>query len=156
MPLTFNIRHLETKDLHLVGELAPEELELVGLDELIQVKEPVRYDLHITRLEGGIVVQGRLNVTLHCECARCLKPFVYRIELPEFACHMALTGEDTVAVDNDTVDLTPFLREDILLEFPQHPLCEPDCGGLSKAGHGADHSLGVMPWDELDKLKLKN
>ena len=35
-----------------------------------------------------------------------------------------------VAIENDCVDLTPFVREDILLEFPQHPLCKPDCGGL--------------------------
>ena len=46
---------------------------------------------------------------------------------------LPLVGEEKVAVDNDCVDLTPYLREDILLAFPQHPLCEPDCRGLPKA-----------------------
>ena len=45
-------------------------------------------------------------------------------------------GEDRVAVDNDCVDLTPYLREDILLEFPQHPLCKPECRGLKKTSTG--------------------
>jgi uncharacterized metal-binding protein YceD (DUF177 family) len=52
------------------------------------------------------------------------------------------------------------VREDILLGFPQHPLCRPDCGGLKKA------SVGKVPktagkdetkpsaWAELNKLKL--
>lgn len=156
MSLILNIRHLESKDLELKGALTPEELELTDLDELIRITEPVRYDLRASRLEGGILVQGRIEATLHCECARCLRPFPHALVLPEFACHLALTGEEAAPIDNDTVDLTPFLREDILLEFPQRPLCEPDCGGLSQAPHGTDRTRGDSPWDELDKLKLKN
>jgi uncharacterized metal-binding protein YceD (DUF177 family) len=55
------------------------------------------------------------------------------------------------------VDLTPFVREDILLGFPQHPLCKPDCGGLKKnqaqKTGGRDKSESAA-WAELDKLKL--
>jgi uncharacterized metal-binding protein YceD (DUF177 family) len=58
------------------------------------------------------------------------------------------------------VDLTPLVREDILLGFPQHPLCEPDCGGLKKASVGkARKTVGKdeskpSAWAELNKLKL--
>jgi uncharacterized metal-binding protein YceD (DUF177 family) len=58
------------------------------------------------------------------------------------------------------VDLTPFLREDILLELPQHPLCKPDCSGLKKpkAGKSKKNSPGATAdssaWSELDKLKF--
>ena len=46
--------------------------------------------------------------------------------------HLPLEGEDKVTVENDCVDLTPFVREDILLEFPQHPLCKPDCARIEE------------------------
>ncbi len=64
-------------------------------------------------------------------------------------------------VKGDFVDLTPLVREDILLEFPQHPLCEPDCGGLptsdsGKAKHTSSGGIdaGASAWDELNKLKF--
>jgi uncharacterized metal-binding protein YceD (DUF177 family) len=45
----------------------------------------------------------------------------------------------------------------MLLEFPQHPLCKPDCGGLKKnqarKTGGRDKSESTA-WAELDKLKL--
>jgi uncharacterized metal-binding protein YceD (DUF177 family) len=62
-----------------------------------------------------------------------------------------------VAVANDCVDLTPFVREDMLLEFPRHPLCKPDCGGLkTKTGKVRKNADGIAPsvWTELDKLEL--
>ena len=59
------------------------------------------------------------------------------------------------------MDLTPYLREDILLEFPQHPLCEADCAGLpnraeKEAGSatGAGQTPGSPVWSELNKLKF--
>jgi uncharacterized protein len=88
--------------------------------------------LEVQKLEDGLLVQGRLHLNLDCECVRCLKPFQYRLELDGWACHLPLQGEDCVAAVNDCVDLTPYVREDILLEFPRHPLCDPECRGLPK------------------------
>ena len=73
---------------------------------------------------------GSLTLTLDCECVRCLKTFEHELKLTDWALHLPLEGEEKVPVENDCVDLTPFVREDILLEFPQHPLCKPDCRGL--------------------------
>jgi uncharacterized metal-binding protein YceD (DUF177 family) len=56
--------------------------------------------------------------------------------------HLPLEGEDKVPVDNDCVDLTPFVREDILLEFPQHPLCKPDCGGIENKNRASPKNRG--------------
>jgi uncharacterized metal-binding protein YceD (DUF177 family) len=56
--------------------------------------------------------------------------------------------------------LTPYLREDILLALPQHPLCEPECGGLKLPARAKDPEKTAgntaSAWDALDKLKLKN
>ncbi len=162
MPLTFNLRHLETKDLHLAGELPPSDLDAEGLDELIAIKQPLQYDLSLERLDNRVLVQGRLVAVLECECARCLKKFQKMIELDPWHAALALTGEERVAVDNDCVDLTPLIREDILLAFPRHPLCEIECSGLPKARqkpvqHGSDASQSgevSSPWAELNKLKF--
>jgi uncharacterized protein len=165
MPLLINIRHLEKKPtLTLSGELSPAELELESLDELVQAKLPLQYDLEVQELDKGILVQGSLRLTLRCECARCLKPFTHELMLDGWTCHLPLEGQEKVPVCNDSVDLTPYLREDILLAFPQHPLCKPECGGLPGPLRNLASDAGVVPksnetssaWAELDKLKLKS
>lgn len=163
MPLHFNIRHLEDKNLTLAGELSAEELGLEGLDELIHFPKPAKYQLEVQQSGDGILVQGELKLEFQCECARCLKAFPYEIRLKDWTVHLPLMGEEKVEVDNDCIDLTPFFREDILLEFPQHPLCKPECRGLLQAPFISDSSSpetgqrvgDSSPWSELNKLKFK-
>ena len=165
MPLQINLRHLESRSLSLKGELSPTELQLDGLDELIRTPCPLAYDLNVERYQQGILVQGRLEVILRCDCVRCLKGFDYRVVLADWSCLLPLEGEDKVLVTNDCVDLTPYLREDIVLAFPQHPLCESECRGLPaetagsiKNPSGASQAEGLSSasaWAELNKLKLE-
>jgi len=160
MPLLVNLRHLEKHDLTLKGELPAEELDIDTRDEMVQLAEPLRYHLEVQKLTDALLTRGKLVLPLTCECVRCLKSFEYRLELPDWTCHIPLEGEEKTPIVSDCVDLTPFLREDILLELPQHPLCKPDCGGLKKpkVGKSKQNSLGVTPdssaWSELDKLKF--
>jgi uncharacterized protein len=152
-----NLRHVEERDIHLEGELPVAELDFAVQDELVRVGKPLHYWLQIQSLHESLLVTGALELTLDCECARCLKPFAYVVELPEWAVHLPLSGEEQVSVENDCVDLTPFIREDMLLEFPQHPLCRPDCAGLkkkSKVRLAAETKEKPSAWTELDKLKL--
>jgi len=74
---------------------------------------------------------------------------------------LPLEGEDRAPVVNDLVDLTPYVREDILLAFPQHPLCDPECGGLPAFAEKAKKSRdsgqaepGSAAWAELNKLRF--
>jgi uncharacterized metal-binding protein YceD (DUF177 family) len=75
---------------------------------------------------------------------------------------LPLSGPEKAEIKDDSVDLTPYLREDILLEFPQQPLCEADCAGLpNRAGKNARQTKSASPtpgasvWSELNKLKFK-
>lgn len=162
MSLLINLRHLERKNVRLEGELPPGDLDLAGVDELIQANEPLQYDLEAQKLGHSVLVQGKLALNLACECARCLKPFTYRLVFDDWACHLALEGEEKAMVTNDCVDLTPYIREDILLGFPQHPLCKVECSGLpkkttvkTKKTGGAGQTREVSPaWAELNKLKF--
>ena len=164
MPLLINLRHLETHSLTLKGELSPDELDLQLRDDLVRAEKPLAYDLEAQLVGDELLVQGRLRLPLQCLCVRCLKPFEFRLELKRWTQSLPLEGDEKVDVVNDGVDLTPILREDILLEFPQHPLCEADCRGLPKTLVGKvkqPSEAGVIEekpsaWAALDKLKLNN
>lgn len=161
MPLLVNLRHLEHKDLALKGELPVAELDIELGDEMIQLTKPLKYQLEAQQMEDGLLVRGNLLLPLNCECVRCLKAFEYQLKLADWACLIPLDGEEAAPLDGDTVDLTPFLREDILLELPQHPLCKPDCGGLKKPtdseakASGAGDVKTSSTWAELEKLKFR-
>jgi uncharacterized protein len=162
MPLFVNLRHLEAHNVRLEGELPVEELDMDSRDEVIQVNQPLHHDLEVQQLEEGLLLQGHLRLVLDCECVRCLKAFQYALDLKTWACHVPLEGEDKATVVNDCVDLTPFVREDILLEFPRHPLCDPQCRGLPTvsagparpAGGDGPTEVGSPEWAELNKLKF--
>jgi uncharacterized protein len=157
-----NLRHLEEHEVRMEGELPVEELELNIQDELIKAVRPLEYDFEVQEIEQSLLLQGKLSLSLECECARCLKPFKFQLKLEPWTVHVPLQGEEAAPVVSDCVDLTPYVREDILLEFPQHPLCDPECHGLPKSlaskdkhNGNASPSAGDSPaWSELNKLKF--
>ena len=165
MPLLLNIETLAKGPVRLRGELSPEELDMETLDELVEADEPLDYDLTAERAGDNILLRGRLTMRLQCECARCLRPFVHRVELPEWSCLLPLAGEEKIGLINVSADLTPYLREDTFLAFPQHPLCEPGCGGSPKWTGGDGKPLKIKEacgepseasvWSKLDNLKLE-
>jgi uncharacterized protein len=158
MPVTVNVRHLENKNVQLEGEISAKELDFESVDELIKTNEPLRYDVEVELNGQNLLVRGQIGMTLECECARCLKPFKYPIDLNDYAALVPLEGEDKAPVVNDLVDLTPYLREDILLAFPQHPLCEAECDRLPSLKPGKQPGTSAQAeksaWDELNKLKF--
>jgi uncharacterized protein len=162
MPLLVNLRHLEDDELKLKGELPVAELDLDLRDDMCRAEKPLAYDLEVERMDNGLLVQGKLRLFLQCECVRCLKSFEYPLILGHWTVLLPLEGEEKTPVNNDCVDLTPYVREDILLEFPQHPLCETECRGLpvkemgkaKKTTEPDDSKQKSSAWAELDKLKL--
>jgi uncharacterized metal-binding protein YceD (DUF177 family) len=86
----------------------------------------------------------------------CLEPFPYTIDVPAFAVHTELHGPETI-------DLTPFMREDILLNLPAHPHCDREGNRVCKAAPrfetqaetDAAERKREADWQALDQLKLK-
>jgi len=161
MSLKVNIRHLEAEEVFLSGELPVAELALDCPDELVHARQPVQYDMKVQKTGREVLVQGKINLVLDCECSRCLKAFTLPLELPDWTALVPLEGPEKAPIKDDCVDLTPYLREDILLEFPQHPLCEADCASLpnragksAKQTKGGSQTPGSSVWSELNKLKF--
>jgi uncharacterized metal-binding protein YceD (DUF177 family) len=58
----------------------------------------------------------------------------------------------------ESVDLTPSIREEILLNLPAHPHCDRDGNRVCKAKQitNAEQDTKRKPdWSALDQLKLK-
>lgn len=162
MPVTINLHHLKKKSQVLQGEMAITELQFEGMDDCVQLGLPLTYELEAQLLSGAVLVRGSLQIILHCTCVRCLKSFDKEIRLDDWICELGFEGETGVKLTNDCVDLTPHIREDILLAFPQHPLCEAESCRIPdlkvNQGQRAQPSRPVedsgSPWAALDKLKL--
>jgi len=95
----------------------------------------LRGTVEFTRISRGIFSEGQLRSQVQLECARCLETFAQPLNL-----HLeAQFGLPPIRPQGETifpigvkgiVDLTPALREQILLDLPMRPLCKPDCRGL--------------------------
>ena len=136
MPLLVNLRHLEDDSVRFKGELPVEELDLDVRDEMIRADRPLEHDFEVQLVDRSLLLQGTLRLLLNCDCVRCLKSFTHEVRLENWTRYLPLDGEEKLPVVNDVADLTPYVREDILLGFPQHPLCEADCSGLPQIDTG--------------------
>ncbi len=159
MPLTLNAKHLEKHPVAFDGSLPPEELMLDIQDDLVQLSAPLQYRFVAEKHENGVLLQGSLSWTWECDCARCLQHFHASQTIEPWVLLLPFEGEDAAEWLNDCVDLTPYLREDMVLELPQRPLCGPDCTGLAKTAPSESPPDATTrqpegPWQALDKLKL--
>jgi DUF177 domain-containing protein len=148
-----HLKQIPAEGLHLEGEEDCPIPELAA--EGIRCAGPLRYDLDVGISSGALWANGTLRQAVEVSCVACLEKFVYEIKVPAFALHTELHGPETV-------DLTPFFREDILLNLPAYPHCDREGGKVCKAPEAikkADESavLEERPpnWSALDKLKLK-
>lgn len=149
-----HLRQIPDEGLHLEGE---ESTDILGLpvDEEIQTVGPVQYSLDVGLSEGGLFATGSLGADVELRCVRCLEPFVYPVRLNDVALQMELAP-------GETVDLTPHLREDILLALPAYPHCdwsgERTCPGLSpeRPAQAGDPPSASPPsaWETLDQIKI--
>ena len=86
------------------------------------------------RLESvheGILASGEIHTTAHAECVRCLEPLEVAIDA-DFQELFAYSGEDGYdnEVVDETIDLGPIVRDQVVLQLPFQPMCSPDCPGL--------------------------
>ena len=80
---------------------------------------------------GGVSVTGTVSAPWVGACRRCLTPASGLLRLPVRELYTEDgDGEETYPLVGDELDLEPLVRDAVLLELPQAPLCRPDCRGL--------------------------
>lgn len=154
--MKIHLNQIPAEGLHIEGEEANDFLELN--EEIYRAVSPVRYQLDVGTSEGGLFATGEISVDLELECVRCLRNFEETLTLDQFAMQIELMGPEMI-------DLTPSVREDILLALPPHPHCDEagknECPGvLLPGGNSATTDQTILSdapkaWDALDKLQIK-
>ena len=149
-----HLKQIPAEGLHLEGEenCPIPELEADG----IRYVGSLRYKIDIGVSGNALWANGSLLQPVEVSCVSCLEKFVHDIKVPAFAVHTELHGPETV-------DLTPFIREDILLNLPAYPHCDREgdrkCKGPKIELIAADTQDGEAKrehdWEALDKLKLQ-
>jgi uncharacterized metal-binding protein YceD (DUF177 family) len=144
-----HLKQIPAQGLHLKGE---EDCPIQGLEaEGIHCAGPLQYDLDLGVSGSALWANGSLSQPVELRCVSCLENFFHEIQVPAFAVHTELHGPETV-------DFTPFMREDLLLSLPAHPRCDKNGNQVCKAkqpGTVEQDTKRKLDWSALDKLKLK-
>jgi len=112
--------------------------------DLAAVGPQLHADLLLENASGVLVVRGPAETTLGLTCHRCLTEWSeeLRVEVAE-----AIGFDDDeggYALDGDTADLEPVLRDTLLLNVSLRPTCQNDCRGLCVTC-GADLNTDSCP-----------
>lgn len=112
-----------------------ESLELEGCSH------PVKGEVDFLRTSRGILVKGRVLISLEAVCSRCLCSFLFPLNLEieeEFyptvdpvRGYVLPPYPDAFTIDErQFLDLTEALRQNAISNMPIKFLCRPDCAGL--------------------------
>lgn len=137
-----NVAQLLRDPVGSTRSYALDEHEPVLAEELGLIS-PIVGTLKLTRTNHGILADVRYRVDIEQECGRCLESAFAVIEsdvseeyLPSLN---IVTGQPVVieadpdeprVTQNHEVDVTDLVRQDIVIQQPLQPLCQPDCPGL--------------------------
>lgn len=111
--------HFEYPELHL-----PPDLDVTNFTG----------NFHISRTPQGLLFEGRFQAFIQVECVRCLETFDQLLEIDfnevyAYKIH-SFTDSNLYVPEDGNIDLSPVIREYLMLENPIKPLCKPDCLGL--------------------------
>lgn len=155
MDLIIETGRLGNKPERICGKEPVASLE-IDLGDMIRPEGPLSYDLTVQRVSDELIVRGTLKINFGCRCARCGDNFIKNILITHFCRNFALTSK------NDLINLTPDVREDILLSLPMVAVCSDTCRGLcSVCGVNLNRETCQCRrpekknvWDMLDDMRL--
>jgi uncharacterized protein len=127
-----------------------------------------------THTNPGVYFEGSVDAHVAAQCARCLTPIDTPVHADFAEQYYATAPVDTgvgvveAPLDAKTIgsdfkiDLTPLLREELILATPVAALCRPDCAGLcpvcgedlNERPHAHDEAIDPR-WTALQELKDK-
>jgi uncharacterized protein len=152
--MRINVKRIPPEGESLSGTDPGSIMDLNETD--VHFEHEVEYKL-LAQIQGNaLLVTGQVSTPATLRCSRCLRVFDQLLRVEQFVFHQELHGEDFV-------DLTPNMREDIILQLPQRALCAADCRGLcpscgkdlNKGPCRCKQAKGDLRWHTLDDLNLE-
>lgn len=155
--MKIDLRDIPEAGLNIEGRLdptaydLPKEADILSWDDLV-------YNLFIQPMsEGEFLIRGKLKASLKVSCSRCLDPINQK--LPEIAIDQLFDADPA----SESIDLTPIVREDIVLNLPMVFRCELDaqskCPYSGKVYQETGDSFADIrraeTWGALDQFKEK-
>ncbi len=146
-----HLRQVPPEGQHLEGEEDAAFLDLADIGA--RPAGVVHYDLEVGLSGGGLFATGRVTAPVELQCVACLRHFPFEAVVEPFAAQVEIDGREMI-------DLTPSVREELLLALPNHPRCDWNNGspcpyqGPESSGLGSQETT-ESAWDQLDKLKPK-
>lgn len=152
--MIINIHRIRPESSVFEGEEPPSTVDLEEESDLVRVTGPVAYQLTAQVVSQELVVKGSVTAQAELTCSRCAVFFSTTLTDSSFLRAYDLP-EGTV-----TVDVTDDLREAILLQLPNFPICSaaceglcPQCGkNLNQGPCGCEPPEGDARWSALDGL----
>jgi uncharacterized protein len=139
-----NVHEIEEDAKSLAYEEPTDSLNGVLVHgQVCDFEMPATSQVRIEYYRAGqeLFFQGHISSDVIGHCARCLEPYPFTLGtdfslglLPKqpLPAEIELKGEelDIGYYNGDEIDLTPLIREQIILALPTRPLCREDCKGL--------------------------
>lgn len=122
----------------------------------------IELDIRLESVHEGILATAELSTVATAECARCLEPLSWpvQVEFQELFAY-SLGQEDDFLVKDEKIDLEQALTDAVVLSLPFKPVCDEACLGLCsecglKMAENPNH-VHEMPidsrWSELESFK---
>ncbi len=154
LTMQINLTELGEEYKHYKGEDDAEVFDLEE-DNSLRPDGPLSYDVAAELVSDQLIVRGRIWAPMHFLCCRCAVWNDCVVEVNDFLVAIEVGEEDELA------DLTPEMREAIILALPDYPLCGESCKGLCSQC-GADWNKKVCDcqspvdnrWEGLGGLEL--
>ena len=113
-----------------------------------------------SRTQKGILLEASLSAVFATICSRCLDATLTQTlsdftELYAFD-HRTETESGLIVPESGYIDITNLVREYLLLDTPNTPLCKPDCAGLCPiCGENLNHGTCDCKTGSIDPRMAK-
>ncbi len=98
----------------------PEKYHSKDLEGLVK-NQDLSVNFTLTDLEGEILLRGGIEGSIVHECSRCLEETVLPVDIK--MCESFPSTQEIIDVEEE-------IKQLLILELPEKPLCKPECKGL--------------------------
>lgn len=127
---------------------------------------PINGEAKLVLTNRSILATGRFKTIINTTCCRCLEEYEYPIEFKMeeefFPTAIAIGGQLTtideikqadgfIIGEDNVLDMSEALRQNMLLCFPTKPICRVECAGLCQnCGRNLNHGQCDCPDEQID------